>query len=158
MDKGCVKASNRLPTISNLAVREIISNPYDMVCVFCFNVVEDNVHLFCSCLITRLVWRKISDWVEIESCEGDILCDHMSGWFLKLVKFSSKFIACIIWIRTCCAIWWTRNQIIFNDAFGNPCDIAIRSIHISWWWLDFWSSSKNSCSYYDWFKLPTDFL
>lgn len=43
---------------------------------------------------------------------------------------SSKSTACITWITTCWTIRWMHNQIIFNDAFGNPTDIPIRSIYI----------------------------
>lgn len=37
---------DRLPTRSSLVARRIISNLHDMVCVLCFNAVEDDVHLF----------------------------------------------------------------------------------------------------------------
>ncbi|KAI5384585.1 hypothetical protein KIW84_071548 [Lathyrus oleraceus] len=39
---------DRLPTRSNLVVRGAISNIHDKVCVFCFNFVEDNNHVFIS--------------------------------------------------------------------------------------------------------------
>ncbi|CAK8574904.1 unnamed protein product [Lathyrus sativus] len=151
-------ALDRLPTRSNLVSRGIISNVHVIVCVLCFTVMEDNNHLFLSCPHTRLIWRKISEWVGIEWIEGDNVGDHLLSWFLKMMRFNSKSTTCNIWITTCWTIWWTCNQIIFNYAFGNTFDIALRSIHTSWWWLDFWSTTKNKCSYYDWYKSPTDFL
>lgn len=87
---GWILLLDRLPTRSNLVVRGVISNIHDKVCVFCFNSVQDNNHVFISCPRIRLVWEKVVNLVGIPWMIEDNCCDYLMFWFVSLIGNSSN--------------------------------------------------------------------
>lgn len=109
----------------------MISNSSDKVCVLCFHAVEEANHVFLICPRTRMVWEEVANWVGISIPVVLNCVDHMLAWFLKVIGKTSKYNACIIWLTTCWCLWWTINQVIFNDVVVAPKESFLRVIHFS---------------------------
>lgn len=69
---------NKLPTRLQLHARNIIHDPYDLVCVFCFQQEEDLDHLFLKCAVVQNVWLTICFWTGSDVVVDVNLLDHFS--------------------------------------------------------------------------------
>ncbi|KAI5440932.1 hypothetical protein KIW84_010413 [Lathyrus oleraceus] len=80
---------DRLPTRSNLAIRNVINNIHDKVCVFCFRFDKDINHLFVSCPRILLVWKNIGKWDGIPGLLLDNCGDHFRDWVTSLLVMNN---------------------------------------------------------------------
>lgn len=148
---------DRLVTWNNIVRRGIISNPHENVCVFCFNFDEDIHHVFVTCPQIKLVWENILVWVGFSWIHEETCSNHLLAWFVRMCGICSKKYSGIIWLAICWCIWWSRNQIIFNNEIGDP-NVIVERIIIFSRWLSFRSKHKVRCNYYEWFKSAIDYL
>lgn len=65
---------NRLLTRSELEDRVLIDLSHNLVCALCFVEEEDLFHLLFRCSISIYVWKKVCDWINLDSIQEADLC------------------------------------------------------------------------------------
>ncbi|XP_058748335.1 uncharacterized protein LOC131621306, partial [Vicia villosa] len=91
---------NKLATKDLLVKRGILSEGDDSRCVFCDKEDESQRHLFDLCEVTKRVWRKVYDWVGVDTC---LSRDEFVNYFhycqkIKCVK--TRIIGAVVWLST----------------------------------------------------------
>lgn len=77
----------RLPTRQQAKIRGILVDDRECCCVFCFNVLEDSIHLFDSCPFTRRIWSKIGQWLGISD---KMTNEELRSFFEHFDKIKAK--------------------------------------------------------------------
>ncbi|GKB94008.1 RNA-directed DNA polymerase, eukaryota [Tanacetum coccineum] len=104
---------DKLPTRLNLSLRGIeISS---IMCPLCNSSVESASHLFFSCHVSRLIWKKILRWWDLD--ENTI--DSYDEWLLLLKNIRLPKRLKDLFEGVCYVKWWLiwriRNQVLFGD-------------------------------------------
>lgn len=68
---------NKLPTRLQLRARNVLHDPYELVCVFCFHQDEDQEHLFLDFPVVMTVWLNIYLWTGMDVGESQ----HCKAFF-----------------------------------------------------------------------------
>jgi hypothetical protein len=66
---------DRLPTMSNLVHRRVISSEASL-CVSECGLVETSHHLFLSCNIYSSLWTLVRHWLGITGVDTNVIADH----------------------------------------------------------------------------------
>ncbi|XP_058733669.1 uncharacterized protein LOC131605314 [Vicia villosa] len=149
---------NRLPSREQLAARGIITEESDMVCVFCFNDIESLNHLFVGCCEARNVWQKIASWLGIEVGNADDVVEHMFYFEESIKGLVSKRKRLLVWLAAVWALWWMRNEIIFNEQEYHEDEVVHKTISLAWLWNMIGVKSDTVSNFYLWSYCPVQFL
>ncbi|XP_058727140.1 uncharacterized protein LOC131598571 [Vicia villosa] len=149
---------DRLPTREQLAKRGIITEDIDKVCVFRSLSIESLSHLMVDCIFTRAVWQKVALWVGLIMDNHSDMVDHVSAFYNSLDDLVGNRKRLVVWLATCWAIWWMRNEIIFNAKVFYEEDMMNKAILLSWIWNVLGSKAKCNCSFYLRNHSPLEFL
>ncbi|KAF5772129.1 putative reverse transcriptase zinc-binding domain-containing protein [Helianthus annuus] len=110
-------ALNRLPTIENLARRNIhIPN---LRCKICDESDETSSHLFVECYLAQKVWDFVVEWCKIRPffiLEIKDLVNIHNGYrgSAKWRRVIWSVIQVAIWV-----VWKTRNEVVFSHKKPN---------------------------------------
>ncbi|GKB77897.1 RNA-directed DNA polymerase, eukaryota, reverse transcriptase zinc-binding domain protein [Tanacetum coccineum] len=129
---------DKLPTRSNLSLRGVeISS---ILCPLCNSSMESAHHLFFTCYVARLMWRKVLRWWEFE----DINIASYDEWliWLKNIRLSRRLKD--IFEGVCYVKWWLiwrlRNQTLFGDSHPRKDMLFDDLVNLSFQWC----SSRGS--------------
>jgi hypothetical protein len=88
---------SKLPTHTALANRGVITNAFELSCVFCFREAEDIQHVLFNCRFSQQVWRKICCWMQVDNIAFEGVWSHFN-LFGNLVQERSQggtvYLAC----------------------------------------------------------------
>nr|KAJ0208844.1 hypothetical protein LSAT_V11C400207080 [Lactuca sativa] len=103
---------NRLPTRSNLHHRGI--DVSTILCPCCGEVIEDGVHLFLKCSMTRQLWLKFARWIDLTVPSFNSIEDVFEWIDSEVVANARRLIidttcATLIWV-----LWTYRNALVFG--------------------------------------------
>ncbi|XP_058734009.1 uncharacterized protein LOC131605700 [Vicia villosa] len=149
---------NRLPTRLLLRIRGIIVVDYDSLCVFGFQVREDNHHLFSGCPKTRKLWEMIQSWLGINVQFNSNFVSFYCNFVEAMKVICKEKDAGGIWGAACWAIWKQRNNIIFNNAVEDFDEIFHDTKILSWQWQVLGTKEDRMCAFYDWYHHPNEVL
>lgn len=108
------------PTKCRIADRDGVCDDGEIRCVLCGEADESTHHLLLECLVSQILWCHSPWGLDIRTFAGKPLSD----WLLTMLDPSTlpslapddyhlfQLYALISWD----IIWWTRNQIIHNEA------------------------------------------
>ncbi|XP_058777040.1 uncharacterized protein LOC131651391 [Vicia villosa] len=145
----------RLPTKDQLKKRGILNEDSDCCCVFCFQVLEDNYHLFDGCTITRRIWHKVGEWIGTTSINlSNEELRNFPDNFTKIKVVDERLTVGIIWSAVLWNLWIIRNSILFsgNVFTFDECYSAI--VLTSWKWFRSVNDSSTACNFHFWNILP----
>ncbi|KAI5430300.1 hypothetical protein KIW84_034764 [Lathyrus oleraceus] len=115
---------NKLPTRLQLRARNIIHDPYELVCVFCFHQEEDVDHLFLRCAVLLNVWSNICSWTGYDVVVDVNLLEHL----FRSRSYCSGLVECkrlsIIWMAFCWLIYNKRNEMTFGDPIASVIKVV----------------------------------
>ncbi|GJR04269.1 RNA-directed DNA polymerase, eukaryota, reverse transcriptase zinc-binding domain protein [Tanacetum coccineum] len=131
---------DKLPTRSNLSLRGVeISS---ILCPLCNSSMESAHHLFFTCYVARLMWRKVLRWWEFE----DINIASYDEWliWLKNIRLSRRLKD--IFEGVCYVKWWLiwrlRNQTLFGDSHPRKDMLFDDLVNLSFQWCSSRCTSK----------------
>lgn len=107
-------ARNILPTRGNLKEKGVEVEP---LCLLCYEMEEDQEHLFMLCQATRALW--FTSQLGIHVPQQTSLTNWMKQWLSCPDVEAQQIFSVTLW-RT----WKARNQAVFNNAPFKPMDIA----------------------------------
>ena len=118
-------AANCLPT------KDCLARFYDLddvLCPLCKDAEESSLHLFISCLFTRVVWFKSQWGIRLENLNLNSP-SHLIGVFLNPPDEANimgvkrdEFL--LFRVVICEAIWRARNLAIFEGKEANPLELC----------------------------------
>ncbi|PNX71113.1 pantothenate synthetase [Trifolium pratense] len=141
---------NRLPTRMALHRRGILSNPFELSCVFCFWHREDGAHLFFSCYFSKVVWRNVLKWLGLSSPLDVEGIDHflLFGEFFKVKD--KGHVRHLVWLATTWNLWKMRNKVIFKGDIPDTA-VLLDSIKLfSWIWFNGRYGRNVCCPFSSW--------
>jgi hypothetical protein len=148
---------DRIPTRSNLAIRNILHPDSSLLCVLCDRMVETLTHLFLHCEVTARIWCGVSNWLELNFITPPNLFVHFECWNSEVTSKRIKKGAWMIWHATIWTIWKERNERIFNEQ-RKEVDELVEDIKVVSW---FWALSRlriASFLFYEWTWNPRECL
>ncbi|XP_071735624.1 uncharacterized protein [Rutidosis leptorrhynchoides] len=143
-------AIDRLPTRLNLVSRGVdIGN---IGCSICNHGVEDNHHIFFSCLLAKEIWRKVSLWTSVDINRFASWSEWLSWYDQWEENISNKnrmytIVAATVWV-----IWRFQNGVIFSENPMRKDEIFDSIRNYSYTWL--FSRSKKQMSWNSWLVKP----
>ncbi|XP_058732733.1 uncharacterized protein LOC131604304 [Vicia villosa] len=149
---------DRLPSREQLAARGIITEESGMVCVFCYTEIESLNHLLVGCCEARKVWQKIAGWLGIDLENVEDVVEHLLDFEGCLTGLVSKRKRLLVWLASVWAMWWMRNEIIFNDQEYHEDEVVHKAISLAWLWNLIGSKSNSVSNFYLWSHCPVQFL
>ncbi|KAF5765755.1 putative transcription factor WD40-like family [Helianthus annuus] len=120
---------NRLPTVSNLQVRNCFSS--DIKCCLCDDSEETAEHLLCSCIVASRVWSYIERWCKVSrffvfSVRDLIEFPDFYGLAKEIFKDAKaeEIIALSLWVS--CGIGIVPRIDVLDGKIGSPdgCTVA----------------------------------
>ncbi|XVF53061.1 hypothetical protein PTKIN_Ptkin05aG0069300 [Pterospermum kingtungense] len=119
-----------LPTRLNLQRRGITMHS---TCVFCSNNLENEWHIFTSCVYAQDCWKQVGLDGLVEACMENV--ESFREWFFKVMGLLSTF-QLGKFAMTIYAIWTQRNNMLWNEECL-PASVAIsKSISFLYDWLN----------------------
>lgn len=148
---------DRIPTKTNLAIRNALPADSSQVCVLCNSTAEDSKHLFLHCEGTSVIWRKLMDWLDFNFLIPPNLFIMWECWIGAVVNKKIRKGVRLIWHATIWNIWKARNDIVFNNATLD-LEALLESIKVlSWRWC-LGRLSLPACLFYEWNWNPKNCL
>ena len=142
---------DRIPTRSNLLMRNVLPSGGPVTCVWCNVEVETSNHVFLHCEAVKVVWIKICLWLELSFISLSNLFSHIEGWRNGGNSNKLKRVYLLIWNAVIWSIWTERNNRIFNDE-------VVEGIKLLSWHSLLSRLKIASCLFYEWCWNPKDFL
>lgn len=71
---------DRIPTRSNLAIRNLLAPGDSDRFVLCGVEVETSIHIFLHCEVVTKVWRLVMNWLEFNFITQHNLFVHLECW------------------------------------------------------------------------------
>ncbi|GAU10013.1 hypothetical protein TSUD_415800, partial [Trifolium subterraneum] len=140
---------NRVPTMTNLALRGIRPSGGSLGCVHCHGSVESSLHLFLFCSFSVQIWQAVFRWLGLVV----VIPPNMFVLFDCLIgAASNKKIRkgyALIWHATIWMLWKSRNEIIFSNGVKDSEKVFDEIKLLSWRW----GLSRHSiptCLFYEW--------
>ncbi|KAF1865987.1 hypothetical protein Lal_00041685 [Lupinus albus] len=95
--------------------RDFVRSWRELLCSLCNEYPESTHHLFSSCTLTYSIWQLIYKLMDI-SVALPINLFHHSINHMGMVKDRNSWkLWSVIWLATTWAIWFSRNDLIFNS-------------------------------------------
>jgi hypothetical protein len=148
---------NRIPTKSNLSVRQVLAPDTSLDCVMCLGELESANHMFLHCQFAMKVWENVMRWLGFHFMIPPNLFILWENWdgVSGVKKMCNGFR--MIWHAVVWSLWRARNDRIFNNKIGEV-DALVEDIKVlSWrWHLD--RSNSPACMFYEWHWNPKECL
>lgn len=114
---------DRIPTLSNLKKRNIITQEEWSRCRLCEEDCEENAaHLFLSCRFASEVWQILLSWLKLKSNGADNLKESLIN-FNNSTQRKTQEIYRIFWHCTVWQIWLARNRVIFKGDKSSAAEL-----------------------------------
>ncbi|GJV66300.1 RNA-directed DNA polymerase, eukaryota [Tanacetum coccineum] len=141
---------DKLPTRLNLSLRGI--DIPSIVCPNCSLAGESCSHLFFSCSMARLLWRKVARWWDFDIPEFSSYEEWIT-WFKsiripKVVKDVLEGVFYVMWW----VIWKFRNQVLFGNSRPRFDLLFDDIVLLSFTWCS--NRCKNNIDWISWMKYP----
>lgn len=110
------------------------------------------------CVVVKIVWKNIQQWLPIVVSEEDDCCSHFLNTVNILKRFGITKKVGDICLVICWCVWQRRNDIIFN---GDICDVGEPVFNVkmfTWRWLALDLKEKLFCNFYEWCQNLIDCL
>jgi len=126
---------NRVPTMLNLALRNVLSPEDSTRCVLSNEGEESPCHLFLHCKVASVVWLRLMTWVEWHFLIPPNLFVHWECWSGRRVKKNCLRGLWLIWQTTVWVLWKARNDKIFKGINYEPEELVDEIKVLSWRWM-----------------------
>nr|GEU35318.1 RNA-directed DNA polymerase, eukaryota [Tanacetum cinerariifolium] len=131
---------DKLPTRLNLSLRGVeISS---IMCPLCNSSVESASHLFFTCHVARLIWKKVLKWWDLD----ENMIDSYDDWLLLLKNIRLPKRLKDLFEDVCYVKWWLiwriRNQVLFGDKHPPRDTLFDDLVNISFQWCSNCCNSK----------------
>lgn len=148
-------ANNALPVNWNILSRGFIPRDFDPLCCLCHSDLETIDHRFLHCRFTAELWAKIISWWNIHLAVSNSVSDFLQQCQFVSTEQGTNNLFQVVCICTFWAIWFGRNNLIFNGANWDPNNLFhfIQSRSFAW------IRSFESGIYFtpsDWFLFPRE--
>lgn len=121
---------DRIPTRSNLVIRNVLDRNSNLNCVLCDLGEETSNHLFLHCNVVDKVWQKVLRWLEFHQ----IYFVHLVCWSDDAKQRKIRKGAWLIWHAALWVIWRARNEKVHHNRVRTVDEIVeeikVRSWHI----------------------------
>ncbi|GJR99845.1 RNA-directed DNA polymerase, eukaryota, reverse transcriptase zinc-binding domain protein [Tanacetum coccineum] len=141
---------DKLPTRLNLSLRGI--DIPSIVCPNCSLAGESCSHLFFSCSMTRLLWRKVARWWDFDIPEFSSYEEWIT-WFksIRIPKVVKDVLEGAFYV-----MWWVilkfRNQVLFGNSLPRLDLLFDEIVLLSFTWC--FNRCKNNIDWISWMKYP----
>ncbi|XP_058742476.1 uncharacterized protein LOC131614964 [Vicia villosa] len=152
---------NSLPSKVELFRRCVIRDASSLLCPVCSEYDEDLNHLFFTCVGATRVWELVFLWLngdhlsfgpfDLELPLVDQVCARLST--LVHPSFSMFF-----WLLVSWCIWWSRNNLVFNNKSWVVGDILISIKSFGWDWFSIIAKRGLDVDKELWFSHPVDLV
>jgi hypothetical protein len=139
---------NRIPTKTNLALRNILSPKESTLCVMCNMVEESSNHLFMHCNVASLVWSKLMWWLNEFFVIPHNLFFHWECWCGRETNKNVLKGLRLIWLSTIWVLWKGRNDKNFKGSTFEVDDLVEEVKVLSWRWM-LYRMNLPVCLYYE---------
>lgn len=148
-------AHDVLPIKWNMLCRGIYPPDFDPMCPLCNSELENQNHLFLHCPCVTPIWSKIFKWWGLlmtvpaslinflQQCQSVSSSPRINSLF-KVVCI------CALW-----AIWYGRNNYVFNNGDWDPDNLFHFIQSRSYAWIRY-SASETHFNPSDWFLFPIE--
>lgn len=140
---------NRIPTISNLALRHVIGPENSHMCPLCGRVEETTTHLFLHCDLASKVWLVLMWWFDHVFITPPNLFVHFEVWCGGARDKNIILGLRLIWQATIWVLWKVRNERLFKDNIMEVDEIVENIKVLSWRWM-LSRMTTPSCLFYEW--------
>jgi hypothetical protein len=96
---------SKLPTRVALANQEVITNPHELSCAFCFWKVEEIQHVLFNCRFSQQVWRKICRWTHVDNFLFENTWSHFNFFANWWKAQKGHKVRHLIWLSTMWYLW-----------------------------------------------------
>ena len=126
---------DRLPTKSNLVIRDIISSK-SCFCVSGCGQVESVQHLFLTCSTFGSLWQLVRSWIGFSGADTQVLLDYFSQFIYSTcgLKAWSSFLQ-LIWLLCVWVVCNERNNRLFKNLECSMPQLLDKVKFYSFWWL-----------------------
>lgn len=140
---------DRLPTMDNLAKRNIAANANPLSCC-CNSDLETAKHLFVMCPAIAQLWNLVVAWVGSSWAAPDDIARHRRSFVNllgngKVRKLMGGLWTCVIW-----TIWKWRNAVLFEDKEWNFRKLEMEIKCRFWSWCVVRGNAGQGMSYSHW--------
>nr|KYP59667.1 Putative ribonuclease H protein At1g65750 family [Cajanus cajan] len=133
-----------LPTVDNLARRNILLGEHESKCIFCKVDIETTTHIFCTCPMVDRVWKQCLSWLNCPAPLPRQIFDHFSFLPAPIQNESEAETWHTVWLATMWTLWRYRNKCIFVGGTFEQGSIVRDILIFCWRWL---STLKPSFAY-----------
>lgn len=125
---------DRIPTKSNLALRNMLPPDMSVLCVWCGRVAETEVLIFLHCGLANGAWLNVMRWWNFNLVTPPNLFIHWACWSGVESRKRVKKGLWLVWHATIWVLWKGRNNRIFNDGVEFVDDLVEEIKVLSWRW------------------------
>jgi hypothetical protein len=144
---------DRMPTKVNLFRRRITQVQGDQVCSFCGNCAETSIHLLLYCDFALGVWRGIHDWLGLSLQFPHSFQSLFNSVAAVSCRKQIKQGLVMVWGAVIWAVWFHRNQIVFENGRTDTAVVIDNIKTFSWkWWMG--RPNGSPCLLYEWMSEP----
>jgi len=140
---------NRIPTKSNLRIRNVIPADASSLCVGCGRVDETSVHLLLHCDLAIEVWGRVMRWWNFSMVTPPNLFVHWACWNAMESRKKLKKVLRLVWHAAIWVLWKAQNNSIFNNGIGCSEELAEEIKVLSWRWA-MHRVHMYPCLFYEW--------
>ncbi|GKE94974.1 RNA-directed DNA polymerase, eukaryota, partial [Tanacetum coccineum] len=143
---------DKLPTRLNLSLRGI--DIPSIVCPNCSLARESCSHLFFSCSMARLPWRKVARWWDFDIPEfSSYSYEEWITWFksIRIPKAVMDVLEGVFYVMWW-VIWKFRSQVLFGNSRPRLDLLFDEIVLLSFTWCS--NRCKNNIDWFSWMKYP----
>ncbi|XP_071737968.1 uncharacterized protein [Rutidosis leptorrhynchoides] len=124
---------HRLPTRLNLLEKGLDFD--NGSCSMCSNGLEDDLHIFATCDLAKLIWRRVGLWINFDIPSWSSL-DGIWSWVDGVpINEKQRIIVRVIIVSSLWNIWRLRKSIVFQDSKFRKSHVFDSIIASSFNWL-----------------------
>lgn len=146
---------DRLPSKANLARRNIIVNPTELLCPFCNHHIESLNHIFISSPLASDIWSSCYSWMPpgfAIVCPSS-LKSHCWLHFGLGRNSTEQDIWWVIWASVMFSVWKSRNASIYKRAVMDRATL-LHEVRFLCWLCMHDSIQKFKFSFVQWYSNP----
>jgi hypothetical protein len=148
---------DRIPTRTNLEIRNCLPLGIGNNCVWCAGVAESSSHLFLHCDMARNIWLNLMVWLDLNFVMLPNLFIHWECWSGRPIRKKIRKSLWMIWEVVVWVIWRARNDRIFNDKHALWIELVEEVKVVSWRWV-LGRFNVPACMFYEWCWCPRECL
>lgn len=148
---------NRLPTRSNLAIRDIIPQSGNQNCPLCDGTLEIASYLFRECGKASDIWYSCYNWLGVSYVCQNQISSHFESTVGIFYGKMGGLLAIGLQISIVWTLWKNKNKQIFE---GKCFDVesTIKEIQGRLWSWILVNSSFSNFTFVEWLSYPTKIL